>query len=87
MRALSEVGQLQSADEATDWVHKKIAAMKTLVAVDAYLVEAGFREGLGTIELASATRPQESQPALACVDLPRGLRCRPHAGEYCAQTT
>ena len=51
---LADIGQLQSADEAADWVHKNLAAKNTLIAADADLVEAGFREKLATIELSLA---------------------------------
>ena len=53
-RLLLNLDQLQSADEAADWVHKNLAAKNTLIAADADLVEAGFRERLATIEGASA---------------------------------
>jgi hypothetical protein len=53
-RLLVNLGQLRSADEATNWVHKNLAAKNTLIAADADLVEAGFRERLATIEGASA---------------------------------
>ena len=57
---LADIGQLQSADEAADWVHKNLAAKNTLIAADADAVEAGFREKLATIEVASAARPGRS---------------------------
>ena len=53
-RLLVDLGQLRSADEAADWVHKNLAAKNTLIAADADLVDAGFRERLATIEGASA---------------------------------
>ena len=34
-RLLLELGQLQSADEAADWVHKNLAAKNTLITADA----------------------------------------------------
>jgi hypothetical protein len=51
---LEDLGQLESPDEAADWVHKNLAAKNTLIANDADLVEAGFRERLATIEVAYA---------------------------------
>jgi hypothetical protein len=33
-RLLEDLGQLQSADEAADWVHKNLAAKNTLIAAD-----------------------------------------------------
>ena len=62
-KLLADLSQLQSGDEAADWVHKNLAAKNTLSAADADLVEAGFREKLATIELASAAREEELQPA------------------------
>ena len=43
---LGDIGQLQSGDEAADWVHKNLAAKNALIDADADLVEAGFREKL-----------------------------------------
>jgi hypothetical protein len=60
---LLDLNQLQSADEAADWVHKNLAAKNTLITADADLVEAGFRKRLETIELASGAREEKPQPA------------------------
>ena len=60
-RLLLDLDQLQSADEAADWVHKNLAAKNTLTNSDADAVETGFREKLATIEVASAAR--QEQPA------------------------
>jgi hypothetical protein len=49
-RLVAELSDLKSADEAADWVHKTLPAKNTLIAADADLVEAGFRERLETIE-------------------------------------
>jgi ERF superfamily len=61
---LADLSQLQSGDEAADWVHKNLAAKNTLIAADADLVEASFRKRLETIELASGAREEKPQPAL-----------------------
>ena len=53
---LNDISQLQSADEAADWVHKNLAAKNTLIDAEADLVEAGFREGLAAIEAWCAAR-------------------------------
>ena len=58
-RLLLDLDQLQSADEAADWVHKNLAAKNTLITSDADAVEAGFREKLATIEVASAARQEQ----------------------------
>jgi hypothetical protein len=63
-RLLVDLGQLQSADEATDWVHKNLATKNTLIAADADAIEAAFRERLAMIEAASV-REQDSQSAPA----------------------
>jgi hypothetical protein len=55
-KLLADLSQLQSGDQAADWVHKNLAAKNTLITSDADAVEAGFREKLATIEGASATR-------------------------------
>ena len=60
---LAEIGQLQSPEEAAEWVHKNLPLKNTLTAADADLVEAGFREKLATIELTSTTAEKQSQSA------------------------
>ena len=47
-RLLLDLDQLQSADDAADWVHKNLAAKNTLITSDADAVEAGFRKRLET---------------------------------------
>ena len=64
-RLLLDLDQLQSADEAADWVHKNLAAKNTLITADADAVEAGFREKLATIEVASAARQEQLHSAPA----------------------
>ena len=49
-RLLVDLGQLQSADEAADWVHKNLAAKNTLAPTDAELVETAFLGTLAAIE-------------------------------------
>ena len=60
---LAHIGQLQSPDEAADWVHKNLSLKNALTAADADLVEAGFREKLATIELASTWAEEKPQSA------------------------
>jgi hypothetical protein len=64
-KLLADLSQLQSGDQAADWVHKNLAAKNTLITSDADAVEAGFREKLATIEEASAARQERlhSTPA------------------------
>jgi ERF superfamily len=62
---LARIGQLQSSDEAADWVHKNLAAKNTMLAADADAVEAGFRVRLATIEFASAAGEEDPQSATA----------------------
>ena len=61
---LASLGQLQSADEAADWVHANLAAKNTLIAADADMVESGFRDRLAAIDAASA-REEDPQSAPA----------------------
>ena len=60
---LADIGQLQSPDDAADWVHKNLPLKNTLTAADADLVEAGFRERLATIESASTAGEEQSESA------------------------
>ena len=60
---LADIGQLQSPDEAADWVHKNLSLKNALTAADADLVEAGFREKLATIESASTWAEEKPQSA------------------------
>ena len=59
---LADIGQLQSPDEAADWVHRNLSLKNTLTDADADLVEAGFRQKLATIESASAAAEEQSPP-------------------------
>ncbi len=61
-RLLASLGQLQSADEAADWVHANLAAKNTLIAADADRVESDFGDRLAEIEAASA-REEDRQSA------------------------
>ena len=58
---LADICQLQSPDEAADWVHKNLSLKNTLTVADADLVETGFRERLATIESAPITGEEASQ--------------------------
>src|SRR5208337_3092441 len=60
---LADIGQLQSPDEAADWVHKNLPAKNTLTPADADLVEARFREKLATVESASTTGEEQTESA------------------------
>ena len=63
-RLLASLGQLQSADEAADWVHANLAAKNTLIAADADRVESGFRDRLAAIDAASSCKEDpQSAPA------------------------
>jgi hypothetical protein len=64
-KLLADLSQLQSGDQAADWVHKNLAAKNTLITSDADAVEAGFREKLATIEGASAARQERRHSAPA----------------------
>ena len=62
-RLLASLGQLQSADEAADWVHANLAAKNTLIAADADRVVSDFGDRLAEIEAASA-REEDRQSEL-----------------------
>jgi ERF superfamily len=47
---LATVAQLQSEEEAADWVHKNMPAKNTLIAADADLVESAFKDKLTSIQ-------------------------------------
>jgi ERF superfamily len=64
-KPLAGLSQLQSDDEAADWVHKNLATKNMLITADAIAVEAGFREKLATIEVASAARQERLHSAPA----------------------
>ena len=61
-RLIADVEDVQSADEAAEWVHKNFERKNTLSDRDADLVEACFRVKLAVIE-ASATESEEGDPA------------------------
>jgi hypothetical protein len=52
---LSTVAQLQSEEEAADWVHKNMPAKNTLIAADADLVESAFKDKLVSIQSMQAS--------------------------------
>ena len=54
------MAQLQSSDEAADWVHKNMPVKNELTAADADLVGAAFRDRLAVIE--AETSALESGP-------------------------
>ncbi len=63
-RLLASLGQLQSADEAAEWVHANLAAKNTLIAADADRVESGFRDRLTAIDAATSCEEDlQSAPA------------------------
>jgi hypothetical protein len=64
-KLLADIGQLQSSDEAADWVHNNLGAKNTLVLTDADAVEAAFRDTLATIEAALAAHQGKPQSAPA----------------------
>src|SRR5580704_2341141 len=47
---LASVAQLQSEEEAADWVHKNMPAKNTLIAAAADLVESAFKDKLAPIQ-------------------------------------
>jgi hypothetical protein len=71
-RLVAGLSDLKSADEAADWVHKNLPAKNTLAAADAEIVEASFRERLGTLEVGhvSATAANASAAAANASAIP-----------------
>jgi hypothetical protein len=59
----AEITRLKREDQAADWVHRNLAAKNTLLAADADLVEADFRNRLAVIESTSAMLEQQLQDA------------------------
>jgi ERF superfamily len=55
---LATVAQLQSEEEAADWVHKNMPAKNTLIAADADLVESAFKDKLASIQSMQASVEQ-----------------------------
>ena len=47
---LATVAQLQSEEEAADWVHKNMPAKNTLIAAESDLVESAFKDKLASIQ-------------------------------------
>jgi hypothetical protein len=93
-KLLADLSQLQSGDEAADWVHKNLAAKNTLITADADAVEAGFREKLSTIEGASDARQEQLHSTPAEVlnlrlgnHLSLGLRMQPQSRRQLARMT
>jgi hypothetical protein len=62
-RLIADLGQLQSSDEAADWVHKNMPVKNALIAADADLVEASFRDRLAIIEAETSAIESEPHPA------------------------
>ena len=54
---LIEMAQLQSTDEAADWVHTRLKAKNTLTTADADLLEAAFRDRVAIIEMSETEAP------------------------------
>jgi hypothetical protein len=52
-KLLVDITQLESEDEAADWVHKNLPSKNALATADADLVESAFRDRLATIESTS----------------------------------
>jgi hypothetical protein len=73
-RLLGDLVQVQSADEAADWVHRNLAGKNTLNAADASLVEAAFRDKLAAIEAASAADEQPDAAAVVSAAMASGRR-------------
>jgi hypothetical protein len=60
---IADVGRLQSADDAAEWVHRNLPLKNTLLAADADLLEENFRDRLTAIESVSAMLERQLQAA------------------------
>ncbi len=60
---IGDLNRLQLSDEAADWVHKNLAIKNTLMAADADIVEASFRERVLTLEASPAVAEGQSDHA------------------------
>ena len=68
---IAEIAQLQTEDEAADWVHRNLPVKNTLLAADADIVEADFRNRLAVIESAQSASAMLSQAIAGDVDAER----------------
>jgi hypothetical protein len=59
---LATVAQLQSEEEAADWVHENMPAKNTLIAADSDLVEGAFKDKLASIQSMQASVEQPAGP-------------------------
>ena len=82
-RLLAELNGLKSADEAADWAHRSLPAKNTLMAVDAQLVEAGFRGKLGLFGDQPPGGPPEAAqgPVEAQIARPSPEATKPSVGD------
>ena len=62
-RLIADMAQLQSSDEAADWVHKNMPVKNELTAADADLVAKAFRDRLAVIEAETSARESGPHPA------------------------
>jgi hypothetical protein len=62
-RLILDMAQLQSSDEATDWVHKNMPVKNELTAADADLVGAAFRDWLAVIDAETPVIESAPHPA------------------------
>jgi hypothetical protein len=64
---LATVAQLQSEEEAADWVHKNMPAKNTLIAAESDLVERAFKDRIVSIQ-SMQTSVEEPASSVAGVD-------------------
>jgi hypothetical protein len=67
-RLTTEIVRLQTPDQAADWVHKNLPAKNMLVAADADLVEASFRERIVVLEADVVENEVRPDPTFATLE-------------------
>ena len=72
--------ELQSSDEAADWVHKNLAVKNTLTVADADSVEASFRDRVAKLDASSAGAERQ-------IDSAKDESVAPSGGQVFAATT
>ena len=63
-RLIADMAQLQSSDEAADWVHENMPAKNALTAADANLVATAFRDRLAVVDAETPAMDSGPRPTV-----------------------